>query len=388
METKLVVRSVNRQMSIYIALLSAALFIPTATGHSAHADLSARLDSAITSAQKRAQIPAISVALYSDGDVRYARAFGFADLENQVAASPTTKFRTASVAKPMTATAVMKLAESGKLDLDAPIQKYCPEFPQKPWPITARQLLGHLAGIRHYTKPGESAGTEHFFTIADSLRLFKHDPLLHEPGAKHEYSTYGYSVLGCAIEGASRQSYVEFVQQNVLEPAGMAHTSVDELYLIIPERARGYQLLTQEGYASLPAAAKKIARPNTVYNASLHDTSMKIAGGGWLSTPTDLVRFGAALLDGRLVKPETRDAMWTGQKTSNGKTTGYGLGFAVAIASNGRVAVTHGGNQAGASSALAISPAQKRVLAVMTNREDAPISEITREIIAIVNDNR
>ena len=115
----------------------------------------------------------------------------------------TTAFRTASVAKPMTATAVMTLAEAGKIDIDAPVRNYCPAWPAKHPAITTRQVLGHLAGIRHYGKPGESAGKTHYFVLGDSLALFKDDPLLHEPGTKYLYSTYGYTLLGCVIEGAA-----------------------------------------------------------------------------------------------------------------------------------------------------------------------------------------
>jgi CubicO group peptidase (beta-lactamase class C family) len=109
-------------------------------------------------------IPGLSVAIAVGNQVVYSNGFGMADLENSIPAKATTVYRTASIAKPMTAVAVMRLAEQGKLDLDAPIQKYCRAFPEKNYPVTARQLLGHLAGVRHYKARGESAGTEHFFT--------------------------------------------------------------------------------------------------------------------------------------------------------------------------------------------------------------------------------
>ncbi len=93
-----------------------------------------------------------------------------ADLENSVPVKATTVYRTASIAKPMTATAVMLLAEQGKLDLDAPIQKYCAAFPEKPWPVTARQLLGHLGGVRHYAKAGR---VERYDTLLHDRRVTK-----------------------------------------------------------------------------------------------------------------------------------------------------------------------------------------------------------------------
>jgi CubicO group peptidase (beta-lactamase class C family) len=356
------------------ALLTLAWPVPPLSGQEP-----AQLDAAIVAARERLRIPGISVAVVIDGTIRYAKGFGQADLEQQVDVTPNTTFRTASLAKPLTATAVMQLAERGQLDLDAPIQKYCPAFPEKPWPVTARHLIGHLAGVRHYVRPGESSGTRHFFSIVESLALFKDDPLLHEPGTAYHYSTYGYSVLGCAIEGASKAPYAEYMQRHVLDPAGMSQTAVDDLYQIVPGRARGYQLLTEEGYKALPDAVRAIARPNHVYNAVLHDTSMKTPGGGWVSTPSDLGRFAAALLDGRLVAAETRERMWTSLATRDGRETGYGLGFGVRR-SAGRLAVTHSGNQAGASSLMRISPERRAVLVIMTNLEDAPLDEVATAI--------
>jgi CubicO group peptidase (beta-lactamase class C family) len=381
-------RDKNRRASAISALTLSALACGlgvnvTATPQTAASSIDSRLDEAIAAAQKKLQIPGLSVAILVNGSITYAKGFGYADVENQVAATTETRFRTASIAKPLTATAVMQLAERGQIDLEAPIQKYCPAYPEKKWPVTARQLLSHTAGVRHYTRQGESSGTEHFFTITDALRLFKDDPLLHQPATKYAYSTYGYSVLGCAIEGASGSTYADYLTKNVLAPAGMTHTVVDDIFQIVPGRSRGYQRVTEEEYSKLPPAVRAIAKPNHVYNAVLHDTSMKIPGGGWLSTPSDMARFGAAMIDGKLVKPATRDAMWTVQKTTDGKETGYGLGFGIAVA-DGRTAVSHTGNQAGASSLLAISPSRRVVLVTMTNLEDAPVRQIAGAVTSIM----
>jgi CubicO group peptidase (beta-lactamase class C family) len=360
-----------------VATLAAA----TAAGQ---APSTSAIDTAIESAQRRLKIPGLAVAAVMDGKIVYDRAFGLADIENGVAATTATRFRTASLAKPLTATGVMVLAERGQLDLDAPIEKYCAAFPQKEHAVTARLLLGHLAGVRHYGRPGESLGTQHYFAVADSLALFKDDPLLHRPGDTYLYSTFGYSVLGCAIEGASGHTYRAFMQEHVMKPAGMAHTTIDELYLILPNRARGYQLLTEEGFRSLPPAAQAIARPNEIYNAPLHDTSMKVPGGGWLTTAADMVRFADALMSGRIVQPATLAQMWTSLKTPDGQETGYGLGFGVSNA-NGTLAISHTGNQAGAASVLRISPARKAAVVVLGNLEDAPVSDVANAIVPLLN---
>ena len=359
----------NRQLSFYPAVLLAVTALPAAA--------QGGLDAALTEEQQKLKAPAISVAVMDKGSIVYAKGFGLADVENRVPATPQTRFRTASLAKTLTAVAVLQLHERGAIDLDAPIQRACPAFPEKPWPVTARQLLGHLAGVRHYAKAGESTGTEHFFTVTDSLRLFAADALVYEPGTKYTYSTFGFSVLGCAIERVSKMPYAEYMRTHVFEPAGMTHTTVDDVYLVIADRARGYFMLDQRSYDGLPAAGKAIATVGGIYNASLHDTSMKMPGGGLLSTPSDLMAFAAALLDGKLLKPDTRRMMWTSQQTSDGTATGYGMGWGVGT-SNGRLIVSHTGNQAGASSLFLIDVETRRALAVMSNLEDADLGGVRR----------
>jgi CubicO group peptidase (beta-lactamase class C family) len=324
-------------------------------------------------------IPGISIAVAVDSQLRYARGFGAADLENSVSAKATTVYRTASIAKPLTATAIMQLVEKGKLDLDTPIQKYCAAMPEKPWPITARLLLGHLSGIRHYQKPGESSGTEHYFTIEESMKIFKDDPLLHEPGTKHTYSTYGYSVLGCAIEGASGAPYGDYMQENVFRPAGMEHTVIDEHFFIIPNRARGYMKLNEAAHARLPNAIKTRVKVGQVLNAQLHDTSMKVPGGGLASTAVDLVNFGMAAIKGRLIKESTLQQMWTELKTKDNKDTGYGLGWGIGSVAGMRL-ISHSGGQAGTSTLLYLLPEKGVVLAAMSNLEGAALNRILNGI--------
>jgi CubicO group peptidase (beta-lactamase class C family) len=349
-------------------------------------DIAKKVDDLVVMQMEAQKIPGMTVAIAVDGEIRYSKAFGMADLENGVKVKTDTVFRTASIAKPMTATAVMQLAEAGRLDLDAPIQRYCPAFPEKPWAITARLLLSHQSGIRHYEKPNESNGTEHFFTIADSLKLFKDDPLKQEPGAKFTYSTFAYSVLGCAIEGASGIPYLQYMREKVWAPAGMTRTTEDNAFVLVPDRARGYLRLDQQTAAALPAASGSFARVGDVYNAPLHDTSMKVPGGGLLSTAEDLVRFIFAYQKGALVKPETRDLMWTKAKTRDGQETPYGLGWNVAVMPGGSnlKQVLHTGGQAGTSTVLSYWPEKNLVVAVMMNISSGPTTRAANAIAEIV----
>jgi CubicO group peptidase (beta-lactamase class C family) len=187
-------------------------------------------------------------------------------------------------------------------------------------------------------------------------------------------------VLGCAIEGASGTTFEKFMRERVFAPAGMTRTRLDRIYEIIPDRSAGYQVLTKEVVETLPPAIREIAKAGEVYNADLHDTSMKIAGGGLVSTAEDLVRFGIALNTGRLLQKATVEQMWTEQKTTDGKGTGYGFGFGVFPAQEGIRRLSHGGNQAGASSFLVILPEIGVTYAIMTNLEDGELGTISRGI--------
>jgi CubicO group peptidase (beta-lactamase class C family) len=345
--------------------------------------LAAELDQFLEAQRVAAKVPGLQVAAAFKGTQVYSRGFGLADLEHRVAVTPASAFRTASVAKPITATGVMQLVEAGKIDLDAPIQQYCPAFPKKEWPVTPRLILGHLAGIRHY-KPNESGGSKFYFSIEESLSLFKNDPLLHEPGSKYLYSTFAYSVLGCAIEGASKQTYEQYMRDRVWTPAGMARTRLDRLYDIVPERARGYYRVTEDDLKSMPPVVRTIVKADDVINAPLHDTSMKIPGGGLLSTAEDLMRFGLAMINAKLVGKETVERMWTSGKTTAGEDTGYGFGWGVQPPQEGIRRISHTGNQIGASSALILLPEVGVAYAVMTNLEDVEMGSINRGIAQIM----
>ena len=278
----------------------------------------------------------------------WCKGFGKADLENDIPVTPVTKFRLASVSKPVTAVAVMRLVEKGKIDLDAPVQKYVAKFPEKQWPITTRQLLCHISGIRHY-RPGESESTRHYDSMTQSLDIFKDDDLLFEPGTKMGYSTYAYTLLGCVLEAASGKSYMDCLREEVLEPAGMINTHVDDVIAIIPHRARGY--------------AK--AGTGQLRNAGLMDSSYKIPGGGLLAPAEDLVKFAIALQNGKLLKAETVSQMATRQKLKDGKEIENGLGWRV----DATGALAHGGAQQGTSTFLLVDRPNKVSVAVMANTE-------------------
>ena len=277
-----------------------------------------------------------------------------------------------SISKPITATAAMLLWQQGKLDLDAPVQKYCPVFPPKDTPITTRELLGHLGGIRHYKEGSpddfESTNTKHFANpIQGGLDFFKNDPLVAKPGTEFHYSTMGFTLVGCAIEGASSQHYVDYVREHVLLPAGMTHTVVDNRFGIIPFRTRFY--------------AKDDS--GAITNADFLDSSYKIPGGGWLSSADDVAQFEVAMLNDRVIARTTRDLMWTPQKPSDGKEDPYALGWGTGKGL-GTFDVGHSGDQQGTSTFFMIVPEHRAGVVVLINLEGGNASDLAFELMKIV----
>ena len=345
------------RLACLTACLSLVLLVcPAARGQQAGAGLPAdkvsRIEAAITSFMARHNAPALSVAVVADGQPRLIRGYGMADMEHFAPAKASTVYRLASVSKPITAVAVMQLAERGKIDLDAPVQKYCPAFPPKQWTVTTRQLLGHTGGVRHY-RGNENDSTRHYAGLTDALAIFKDDPLLHEPGTRSSYTTYGYTVLGCVVEGASGQSFMDYLREHVFRPARMDTACADSVYAIIPNRARGY--------GKFPDGRLR--------HHALDDTSYKIPGGGLCASAEDLARFAVAAQDGTLVRTETFAQMATAQRTRAGEATGYGLGWFVGGREGREGSVWHGGAQQGATTDLYLLPKEKFALALLTNLE-------------------
>lgn len=315
-------------------------------------------------------VPGISVAVVQNGELVWSEGFGMADLENFVPASPATLYRLGSISKPITATAILQLSERGKLDLDAEVQKYCPAFPKKEWPVTTRELLGHLGGIRHYNQDGKGDipddSAKHFASMEESLKIFAADPLVSKPGTKFHYSTYGYTVLGCVLEGASGEKYVDYVKENIFEPVGMEETRDDNFFAIVPHRTRWYH--------------KDSA--GVVQNAGVLDSSYKIPGGGLISSADDMARFEIAMLANKLLKPATREMMWTPQKPADGSKDNYGLGWGT-LKKYGLNLVGHDGSQQGTSTSITLAPEKRAGVVVLANMDDVDATELSEQILKI-----
>jgi len=350
----------RRSVLAAIALLASAVPAPARGQDSdavarAREAVRARLDS----------IPGIAVAVARDGRIIWSEGFGWADLEQRVPVTPATEFRVGSISKALTSAAVGLLVENGKLDLDAPVQRYVPEFPEKPWPITTRLVAGHLAGLRHY-RGDEFLLYHRYDSVVQSLVIFKDDSLLFRPGTRFSYSSYGWVLVSAVIEGASGDDYLHFMRTRVFEPLHLAHTGPDRLDSIVPHRTRYYGRYH-----------------GTWLNEPAVDNSNKWAGGGFLSTAEDLVSYGSALLQPGFLTAETLHLLFTSQRTTDGRETGYGVGWFVARDSVLGPVYSHGGGSVGGTSFLAIYPDSKLVVAIVTNMTGAPLRRLPQDLAAL-----
>jgi serine beta-lactamase-like protein LACTB len=320
------------------------------------------------------QVPGLSIAVVADGELKWSNGYGVADVQNSVPAKATTMFQAASIGKTMTATAAMRLEDEGKLSLAADIRDDCPAFPPKRWRITPWNLLTHTSGIRHYGGPHDEAeqnSTVHYGSVVAAMEPFKNDPLQFEPGTKFQYSTYGFNVLGCVIEGAAGMPFLTAMRKYVWDPAGMTATRDDDPAAIIPNRAAKYRRVD-----------------GRLQNAPMVDMSNRLAGGAYLTTAVDLAKFAEALMAGKIVLEETFQRMITPARLSNGQTVEYGFGWGVETEEwHGDRWAFHGGSTPGASGFLAIMPKHRFAVVFLTNLEDLPgRSELAEDITRLVLD--
>ena len=301
-----------------------------------------------------------AVTITQDGKTVMSEGFGYGNLEQQTPVYPDkTRFRIGSISKAITAAGLGVLIKQGKIDLDETVQKYSPDFPEKKYPITVRQVAGHLAGIRHYNGE-EFLSSKHFDTVNDGLEIFMNDSLLFEPGTKYSYSSYGFNLLSAVMEGASGEEFLEFMKNNVFVPLEMTQT--------IPEYNDSI-VVFRSGFYGTMDNGKNVNMPYV-------DNSYKWAGGGFLSTSEDLAKFGNAMLNNTLFSDEITKELTTSQKTSDGEETGYGIGFASQTNEFGRKFYGHSGGSVGGTSNLLIFPEYKLVVAAVTNDSNSKVGDL------------
>jgi CubicO group peptidase (beta-lactamase class C family) len=299
------------------------------------------------------KIPGLSIGFIKDGFI-WAKGFGYSDLENKTPATAQSIYRLASVMKPMTAMAVLRLVEQGKINLDAEIQIYVPDYPKQKWPVTVRQLLGHLGG----GQSGSGVGAERK-TIKQVVEAISKTPIETEPGTKFLYTTSGYNLLGAAIENASGQPFQDYMRQQIWSPLDMNDTQMDNPRDIVGNRARGYELVGGQ-----------------IKNAQFIDVSTRFGGGGAHGTVVDLLRLAKGLNEGRVLSKSSVDLMYTPMQTRDGHFWNYtdagwdyGMGWFI-FPLNGRYAVHHDGGQSGTTTDIFRIPSENFAIAFACNLEN------------------
>jgi len=300
----------------------------------------------------------VQAAIRIGGRLVFSHNHGLADRENKIPVTSNTRFPVASLTKAYTGVATLKAAAAGKLDLDAPIQKYVPEFPAKPeLTVTPRRLAAHRAGIRHWGPERQGLYARHFDRLADILPLFKDDPLLAKAGVDYQYSSYGYNLLGLVVERAARVGFTRYVEQAILRPLRLGKTRFDDARKPVKGLTRLYSFFDLVTYAEFDAADAPLIPP--------FDYSHNMAGGNMSTTAEDATRFGSALL-GPGFLPTHQYKMLFVRPTFGGEASPMSFGFFAPAPGAERRLIISGashGHQAG----LMIYPERKLTVAVLSN---------------------
>jgi serine beta-lactamase-like protein LACTB len=336
-------------------------------------------------------LPGLSVAVGIDGDLVWAEGFGYADIKTSVPVTPNHRFRIGTASTVLTSAAAGLLLENGRLKLDDEIQTYVPAFPKKQWPVTLRQLMGHTAGIVPGGGDGGPLFTKHCERPAEALPYFAENSLLFKPGTQFRYSSYGWILVSAAIEAAAEQPFLTFMRDRIFGPLGMSDTLPDPSRIEAGEDFPLANMIRELIYDpeatrdTAPDSTKKPVQDRvTPYftrfasdpKHGMHlmrplDYSCYAGASVFVSTPSDLVRFGMAMNSGKLLQPATVELLQTSQRLASGEETGYGLGWylkTVPLAGKQIRVIGHDGDSLGGMVAsLMTFPEYGIVVAVMSN---------------------
>ncbi|MGE3276639.1 MAG: serine hydrolase domain-containing protein [Vicinamibacterales bacterium] len=316
-------------------------------------------------------LPGASVAVGHGGAVVWAEGFGWSDLEREEPVSPDTAFPIGTASAAFTSAAVGLLVEQGRLQLDEAIQRDVPGFPAKQWPVTLRQVMGHVAGIRPDAGDEEPV-QQHCQDPGDALRRFADRPLLFEPGTAYRYSNYGWMLVSVAVEHASGQPFASFMRQQVFEPLGLDATRLhtgegpraDDTTYYFPR------------FAADPRYGPQDPEPM--------DLSCFSGASGLLSTPSDIVQFVMAINSGGLLRPATVETLQTSQRVASGDETGFGLGWDLETVTLGgtdtRVVGYDGELRGGRLATFLTVPGSGLVVAVTANISHADTTSLALRI--------
>ena len=299
--------------------------------------------------------PSLSVSVIRKGALLWSEATGLSDIKSRQAATPETLYPIGSISKPLTAVLVMKLAEQGDVDLDAPIANYARNLSEPYAALTLRQLLSHQGGVRHYKfaliPPAftENGMNREFESAEESLEIFIDDPLLFEPDQSFQYSTYGYTLVSYVLEQATGETFPALIDSMLFDPLALDHTAPDKKKPRTEGRSTDYM---------------SILKRLGIFQSPETNSSYKWAGGGFLSSPNELAQFGDALLHEGFLNDDSFEEMTTPRRMATGDINPqfYGLGWRMGDMPYPRGGdertpiIHHGGTAPGSQCALLLTP--------------------------------
>ena len=325
-------------------------------------DASSKASEAVRDAIRSGAAPGATAAVGRSGSIVWAEGFGVRDVGTGKPVNPGTRFGIGSISKTLTLAAALALVDSGRLDLDAPVERYLPDFPHAGKRVTVRGIGVHQSGIADDFANDHYWSTEHF-ELGRAYRLIAAAPMTFPPGTRTEYATGLFTIVGRVLEQSGGGSYLEILRRTVLGPAGMTAT--------VPNDPRRPPADRTAFHVSGNRGAFEPAPP--------FDPSHKLPGAGFLSTAEDLVRFGMALLEPGLLSEVARRQMFTPVALADGTPTRYALGFQV-LEENGRRLLLQSGGGPGIASWLAIYPEERLVVALLSNATGAPLDATVRRV--------
>ncbi|HEY9840695.1 MAG TPA: serine hydrolase domain-containing protein [Candidatus Obscuribacterales bacterium] len=335
-----------------------------------------QVEDAIRQEVQRQDLSGLAVGLVVDGELSYVKGFGFAEIESLSTVSENSRFRWASLSKPLTAVVAVREAEAGHVDLEVPIQHYLPDYRHsEKLALKLRHLLSHQGGIGHYEEIrdwpakvraylGSEAYASGYSALQASNALGLGQQLLFHPGSRFLYSTFGYILAGGVLEAASGKGFEELAREQVSEPLELASLGPDRAGL--PWKVKGYR-----------------KDRNQIVASENDDVRWKLPGGGFSSNIRDLARWMQALMAGPYLSEAQRRDLWREQLTSDGRHTGYGLGFG--LSGSGRESrISHSGAQSQTRSLMAFYPQRRWGVVMLSNAEWADLDAIRERLEAVL----
>lgn len=338
-----------KKLTLFLLTLTSLIF--------GHAQSHAGAERLLSDATQAETFAGVTAGVAVGDEIKWIATSGYCDEDLRLACNDSTLFRTASIAKTITAVAALQLYEKGQLDLDLAIRHYLPGYPAAAAStITARQLLHHTTGIGGYASAKEAETKDNCPDLAAAVKVFQDRPLDFAPGTKYQYTTYGYVLLGRVIEVASGQTYEDYIQENIFKPAGMLRTSIEKF---------------EENYANKSAFFYRNKR-DKIKVGTPNNLSNRIPGGGFQSTAGDMLRFGQALLNHTLLQDSTFALMQTCPDVDRGENNLYGMGiFLYGDNPTYGPVMGHSGEQTGAAGQLMLLPEKQAVIIVLSNTSGA-----------------